>query len=352
MAEANNFLIGANDEHGLNPPTPGKRTPLISYIGRSFYENEFNRQAKIEFILACLRCGFNVFDVHPEIQDTTISTRVVRANRAGLTLLVTFAYNAFGTGNNFNSARGIETYYSPFNPYPTASRQLAEEIFEKVTQNTTNPGRFVGSLSVGVLSNVNCPSALLEAGFMTNFDEAKKMLNPNFVVSVGEATCQAVCEFLNVDYIAREIQNYPTLRSGDRGNKVRLLQYLLNEYSFNLSTDGIFGGNTLRAVQEFQRDNNLTQDGIVGRNTWTALLNLNPSAQVLRVGSRNSAVLYLQRLLLSFLYPITDLDSVFGAETERAVRAFQAENGLVVDGIVGRNTWQTLLSSVGRPQPN
>ena len=40
--EANNFLIGANDEHGLNPPTAGKRTPIISYLGRSFYENEFN----------------------------------------------------------------------------------------------------------------------------------------------------------------------------------------------------------------------------------------------------------------------------------------------------------------------
>ena len=57
MAEARNFLIGANDEHGLNPPTAGKRTPVISYIGRSFYENEFNREAKLAFILACLRCG-------------------------------------------------------------------------------------------------------------------------------------------------------------------------------------------------------------------------------------------------------------------------------------------------------
>ena len=65
MAVASNFLIGANDEHGINPPTVGKRTPIMPYIGRSFYENEFNRQAKIDFMLACLRCGFNVYDVHP-----------------------------------------------------------------------------------------------------------------------------------------------------------------------------------------------------------------------------------------------------------------------------------------------
>ena len=35
-----NYLIAGNDEHGLSPlATPGKRTPYISKIGRSFYEN-------------------------------------------------------------------------------------------------------------------------------------------------------------------------------------------------------------------------------------------------------------------------------------------------------------------------
>ena len=116
-----------------------------------------------------------MYDVHPEIQDTSISTRVVRANRAGLSLLVTFAYNAFGAGNSFNSAQGVEVYFSPYNPYPTQSRQLSEEVFENIVNDTGRPGRFVGQLSVGVLSNVNCPSTLVEAGFMTNFGEAKLM---------------------------------------------------------------------------------------------------------------------------------------------------------------------------------
>ncbi|MBQ9795729.1 MAG: peptidoglycan-binding protein [Clostridia bacterium] len=112
----------------------------------------------------------------------------------------------------------------------------------------------------------------------------------------------------------------------------------------------MFGVGTQRAVQDFQRANNLTADGIVGRNTWNKLLNLNPSSEVLRRGSESSAVMFLQRLLLSYLYPITNLDGDFGPETERAVRAFQSENGLGVDGIVGRNTWQALFNSSGRPQ--
>ena len=352
MAEARNFLIGAHDEHGLNPPTAGKRTPIISYIGRSFYENEFHRQAKIAFILACLRCGFNVYDIHPEVQDTSISTRVIRVNRAGLSLLVTFAYNAFGTGSTFNSAQGIEVYYSPYNRFATESRQLSEEVFETLVNNTGRPARFVGALSVGVLSNVNCPSTLIEAGFMTNFDEAKLMLNPEFVVNVGEATCQGVCNYLGVQFIPRELSNYPTIRRGERGNFVTALQYLLNEYGENVVADGIFGGNTYQAVLNFQKNNGLTQDGIVGRNTWRALLNLDPSSNTLRRGDRDSSVLFLQRLLLSYLYPIANLDGIFGPETEQAVRSFQSENGLLVDGIVGRNTWSTLFASNGRPQPN
>ena len=46
------FLIGANDEHGLNPPTPGKRTPVVPGLNRQIYENEFNRAAKNFFIEA------------------------------------------------------------------------------------------------------------------------------------------------------------------------------------------------------------------------------------------------------------------------------------------------------------
>lgn len=350
MAKASDFLIGANDEHGLNPPTVGKRTPVMPYIGRSFYENEFNKQAKIDFILACLRCGFRVYDVHPEVQDVSISTRVVRTNRAGVSLVVTFAYNASGNGTTFNSAQGIEVYYSPYNSYSNQSRLLSQDVYNKVKEFTGRPGRKVGTLSVGMLSNVRCPATLIEAGFMTNFVEAKLMLNPTFVLNVGEGACAGVCEYLNVPYVERNLNNYPTLRQGSRGGFVVALQYLLNQYGYNLSTDGIFGSGTAKAVQQFQTNNNLTLDGIVGRNTWQALLNINPASQVLKRGGKSSSVLFLQRLLLSYLYPINNLDGIFGGETERAVKAFQSENGLVADGIVGANTWRKLFSSTGRPQ--
>jgi peptidoglycan hydrolase-like protein with peptidoglycan-binding domain len=57
------------------------------------------------------------------------------------------------------------------------------------------------------------------------------------------------------------------LKYGSQGSDVKDLQTRLNAKGYNLSTDGIFGKNTLSAVRDFQGKNNLTVDGIVGQNT-------------------------------------------------------------------------------------
>lgn len=347
------YYIGANDEHGQNPFTAGKRTPVMPYLNVPFYENQFNRPTKIKFMEACLRCGFAVYDVKPELTDTSISTRVQRINRQNLTLLVTFGYNAFGSGNSFNSASGISVFYSTRNVKAAQSRMLAEDIYEKLIQGVPQRGRGVSTLTdVGVLQSVNCTSILIEPGFMTNFDEAKLMVDPDYQAEVAEEACQGVCEFLGVTYIPRNnITNYPTLRNGSSSNFVYLLQLLLNQYGANISIDGAFGPNTTNAVIAFQQANGLAPDGIVGRNTWSTLLTLPPYPTVRR-GSRGAYVKYLQQKLTSKLYPLGEADGIFGAATERAVIEFQRENNLTPDGIVGPLTWQ-VVSQIGggRPQP-
>ena len=337
------FYIGANDEHGVNPPTVGKRTPYIERLGRQIYENEFNRQAKNKFIEACMRQDFSVYDVKPELQDISISERVRRINAQNLTLLVSFAYNAYG--EQFNSASGLETFYSTLNPKASQSRTLAQDLYNRLIEGTDQNGRGVKNLDVGVLSNVNCTSSLIEAGFMTNYDEAMLMLNPLFQTEVGEEACHGVCDFLGVGYIPRNnLSVYPLLRQGSRNNFVYLLQFILNNsFGYNLSVDGIFGNNTLSAVRDFQSNNGLTVDGLVGNNTWTYLLNL-PPYPLLREGSRSSYVRFLQNLLQSKFIPTGNIDGIFGSQTLNAVRAFQQENNLTVDGIVGDNTWNALTS--------
>ncbi len=66
-----------------------------------------------------------------------------------------------------------------------------------------------------------------------------------------------------------------TLRQGQTSYYVKNLQLALNDLGYGAGTaDGIFGSNTLAAVQDFQTDNGLTVDGLVGSATKECLWNL------------------------------------------------------------------------------
>ena len=65
--------------------------------------------------------------------------------------------------------------------------------------------------------------------------------------------------------------------------------------------------------------------------------------KTVRLNSKGFDVLYLQQLLNLAGYAIYD-DGDFGLKTDKAVRDFQKRYGLVVDGIVGQNTWMKLIN--------
>ena len=76
-------------------------------------------------------------------------------------------------------------------------------------------------------------------------------------------------------------QPFPSvLREGDRGEPVKVIQYLLSVvgefYSAipEVAIDGIFGPATKNAVIALQRLAGLAQDGVVGARTWAALYRL------------------------------------------------------------------------------
>lgn len=66
---------------------------------------------------------------------------------------------------------------------------------------------------------------------------------------------------------------------------------------------------------------------------------------MLQKGSRGDVVKTLQILLIGYGYTCGKygVDGDFGSATESAVRNFQKDNRLEVDGIVGPNTWANLL---------
>lgn len=173
-------------------------------------------------------------------------------------------------------------------------------------------------------------------------------------------------------------ESYPgiPLRLGSAGEDVRRLQLRLNRISRNYptitvipETDGFFGVQTESAVRDFQRIFNLAEDGIVGKSTWYKVINIYNGVKRLsdinsegispeevrrqfdtrlERGSTGVGVGTLQILLNAVAaaapsVPPVTVDLIYGAQTENAVRAFQALYGLPVTGITERSTWNALL---------
>ncbi len=155
------------------------------------------------------------------------------------------------------------------------------------------------------------------------------------------------------------------LKKGSRGAAVQELQKKLTSLGYDTKgADGVFGANTEQAVRQFQAAHSLVADGVVGPATRKALEGTtgsttppttppsNPpstgtalnSSGILKKGSRGNAVQELQQKLTSLGYNTKGVDGIFGANTEQAVRQFQAAHNLAADGIVGPATKKVLAS--------
>ena len=65
---------------------------------------------------------------------------------------------------------------------------------------------------------------------------------------------------------------------------------------------------------------------------------------LLEKGSTGASVTALQQLLTAKSYSTKGIDGKFGANTDKALRDYQEDKGLTVDGACGKNTWSALLT--------
>ena len=66
----------------------------------------------------------------------------------------------------------------------------------------------------------------------------------------------------------------------------------------------------------------------------------------IQVGSRGAYVMIAQDDLNTLGYKTGGLDGIFGNNTQTAVRSYQQNKGLAVDGIIGCNTWRSIQEDV------
>lgn len=145
----------------------------------------------------------------------------------------------------------------------------------------------------------------------------------------------------------------PLIYKGMTNENVRYAQTKLINKGYSVGSsgaDGIFGAGTEQAVRQFQADNGLTADGMIEPATWKKLeesTTVMPSSYpgaVIGMGSRGEDVVKVQRRLMDLGYEVSGgADGQYGSGARNAVRAFQKDHGLDIDGDVGEKTWYALF---------
>jgi|BarGraNGADG00212_1021973.scaffolds.fasta_scaffold00285_14 N-acetylmuramoyl-L-alanine amidase len=135
---------------------------------------------------------------------------------------------------------------------------------------------------------------------------------------------------------------------GDRGAAVRSIRALLHATGdlapSTVEASDVYDEEVAQAVRAFQQRRGLLVDGVLGPHTHIAL-----DGAHWKLGDRmlshipghmlqGDDVAELQERLLSLGFTPDRVDGVFGTHTEHAVRRFQANVGLAVDGRVGPQT--------------
>jgi cell wall-associated NlpC family hydrolase len=144
----------------------------------------------------------------------------------------------------------------------------------------------------------------------------------------------------------------PTLKRGDVDERVQLLQQRLMNLGY-LDIDETtlkFGPATELAVNWFQRQHKLTQTGIADGATLALIYSDQAKRYTLLEGTKGSDVDSLQRRLIALGY-MNKATGYYGTETIAAVKAFQKQNRLVVDGKTGEKTLSLVYSPKAKLSP-
>lgn len=167
---------------------------------------------------------------------------------------------------------------------------------------------------------------------------------------------------------AEAAQKYGYLPSNAYSKETAVLQEALKELGFySGAADGVFGATTESALKAFQKKNGIKQDGIAspeiqefilekrplnaaGKKTNVKILPLIDGVDLVQ-GDRGEQVARLQHQLIQLNLYTGQPTGVFDSATYKAVKAFQKEHNLYVDGKVGSKTRQLLDILAKTPTP-
>lgn len=211
------LAILTNAGHGGKSPISGEYTtdprdgkkwkhPVID--GQEFhgegwlYEGVFNRQFLAEFIAQAQQAGFYCYNVMHPFNDTDLKPRTDLANHIKKTLGLDCIYLGIHSNAATGTARGFRNFYYPNSK---GGKYLCECIshfvapvctaFGSPSPNPVRLGYIAGDPKRGIMHELSATTMianLLEILFFDNIEDARLLVNPEFIKAVAAALVQAI----------------------------------------------------------------------------------------------------------------------------------------------------------------
>ena len=161
-------------------------------------------------------------------------------------------------------------------------------------------------------------------------------------------------------YVTIDPNNTPeptalVLKRGMDNDSVAQMQQQLKDLGYYTGdVDGQFGDGTAEAVMLFQAQHGLSADGLAGSDTLSLLYSAGAelylptptptvTPSIIRKGEESDRVMAVQERLQELGFYAGVIDGQFGSGTEEAVRLFQRQNNLDIDGIIGNQTLTAMM---------
>ena len=266
-----------------------------------------DRKVKDSVIKYLRMLGYDVLDVTPP--DFTSSNAdlyygVTKSNNWGANLFISIHFNK--AYDSYNGSLGSEVcVYSSFDIAQRVVNGLSSLGFK-------NRGQKIRT-GLYELRNASMKAMIIEVCFVEATGDVSlyNKLGHDLIAKIIAESI--VNNKVNAPAVETPVINKPIINNTD--SWIKRLQEECNKQGFS----------------------NQIVDGIPGKNT----LNGCPT---LRKGVRGNITKLLQEKLVSLGYSTNGVDGIFGTRTDNAVRLFQKSNGLIPDGIVGKNTWKKILN--------
>lgn len=306
------FYIVGSAGHDIN--TLGKRTHPFS-DGSFMKEFEHNRAVFDELMrLLKLDERFSVLDTAPGDQYVSLRRRTSIANQyqrenhipRDKMLYVSVHANA-DNSKTWSEAKGCEVLY-----YPGSSEgeRFARAIAKEISTALNVPNRGIKPRKdLAITRLTTMPAVITEAAFMTNFDEAKKLMDEDLRIKEAFAIYSGICKGFNIQPLIKHDDKLTIITRLNPNQEADIIistkkpmsvnqiidvlknepltvsevQTLLNKVGYFCGeVDGSKGPMTQGAIKAFQRLNGLEETGSLDHDSVTLARSLEGSGDSYR----------------------------------------------------------------------